>query len=108
MGLSFFQVKYRVWDYPVKEQYTHILRVIQQTGPLDLPRDGFEQVNSHVDGDFAFIHDASEVRYMYYKNCNFTEVGEAFAEQPVAVAVQQVHISFVPPPGIPCVAFFLP
>ena len=69
--------------------------MIQQTGPLDLPRDGFEQVNSHVDGDFAFIHDASEVRYMYYKNCNFTEVGEAFAEQPVAVAVQQVHISCV-------------
>ena len=80
--------------------------MIQQTGPLDLPRDGFEQVNSHVDGDFAFIHDASEVRYMYYKNCNFTEVGEAFAEQPVAVAVQQVHISCVSPPGIPCVAFF--
>ena len=93
--MSSFQVKYRVWDYPVKEQYTHILRVIQQTGPLDLPRDGFEQVNSHVDGDFAFIHDASEVRYMYYKNCNFTEVGEAFAEQPVAVAVQQVHMYFI-------------
>ena len=30
-----------------------------------------------------------KVRYQYYQNCNFTEVGESFAEQPVAVAVQQ-------------------
>merc|ERR1712141_423000 len=37
----------------------------------------------------GFIHDASEVRYQYYHNCNFTEVGEPFAEQPLAVAVQQ-------------------
>jgi len=36
-----------------------------------------------------FIHDASEVKYMFYKNCNFIEVGEPFAEQPLAVAVQQ-------------------
>ena len=30
-----------------------------------------------------------KVRYEYYNNCNFTEVGEPFAEQPYAVAVQQ-------------------
>ena len=29
------------------------------------------------------------MRYEYYNNCNFTEVGEPFAEQPYAVAVQQ-------------------
>ena len=28
-------------------------------------------------------------RYQYYKNCNFIEVGQPFAEQPLAVAVQQ-------------------
>ena len=78
-----------MWDYPVKEQYTHILRVIEQTGPVELPRHGFEKVLAHTEGNFAFIHDASEVRYQYYKECNFTEVGEPFAEQPVAVAVQQ-------------------
>ena len=58
------------------------------------------KTEDHTDGDFAFIHDASEVRYQYYHNCNFTEVGEPFAEQPLAVAVQQVRyainqISFV-------------
>ena len=49
------------------------------------------QTEAHTDGDFAFIHDASEVRYQYYINCNFSEVGEPFAEQPLAVAVQQVN-----------------
>ena len=71
--------------------------------------DGFNRVLADEEGTFAFIHDASEVlltiflgdmvssylsafsqiRYEYYNNCNFTEVGEPFAEQPYAVAVQQ-------------------
>ena len=38
------QAKYRVWDYPVKEQYTHILRVIEQTGPVDSPEEGIAMV----------------------------------------------------------------
>lgn len=83
------QTRYRVWDYPVREQYTHILKVINQNTPVDNPEEGFEQVEEATDGDFAFIHDASEVRYQYYQNCNFTEIGEPFAEQPLAVAVQQ-------------------
>ena len=29
-----------MWDYPVKEQYTHILRVIEQTGPVSSPEEG--------------------------------------------------------------------
>ena len=29
----------------------------------------------HLQGNFAFIHDASEVKYEFYNNCNFTEVG---------------------------------
>ena len=30
-----------------------------------------------------------KIRYEYYNNCNFTEIGEPFAEQPYAIAVQQ-------------------
>ena len=37
---------------------------------------------------YIFFH-FGQVRYEYYNNCNFTEVGEPFAEQPYAVAVQQ-------------------
>ena len=63
--------------------------MINQNNPVATAEDGFRMVDEHTEGDFAFIHDASEVRYQYYENCNFTEIGEPFAEQPLAVAVQQ-------------------
>ena len=50
-----------MWDYPVREQYTHLLKVIKQTGPFDTPEEGFAAVDRHTQGNFAFIHDASEV-----------------------------------------------
>lgn len=83
------QSRYRVWDYPIKEQYTHIFKTIKASGMVSSASMGFDKVLADEDGTFAFIHDASQVRYEYYNNCNFTEVGEPFAEQPYAVAVQQ-------------------
>ena len=50
---------------------------------------GFQRVLNNLTGEFAFIHDASEVKYQYYQNCNLTEIGEPFAEQPYAIAIQQ-------------------
>ena len=47
------------------------------------------QVLNNKKGEYAFIHDASIVRYEVYRNCNLTQVGEPFAEQPYAIAVQQ-------------------
>lgn len=83
------QSKYRVWDYPIKEQYTHIFKTIKASGLVSSPKEGFDKVLADQQGTFAFIHDAAEIRYEFYNNCNFTEVGEPFAEQPYAVAVQQ-------------------
>lgn len=57
--------------------------------PLPNASEGFKKVNKHLDADFAFIHDSSEIKYEISKNCNLTEVGEIFAERPYAVAVQQ-------------------
>ena len=68
------QSKYRVWDYPVKEQYTHILKMIEESKPIESAIEGYEKVEASHEGLFAFIHDASEVKYMFYKNCNFIEV----------------------------------
>merc|ERR1719499_2520242 len=56
---------------------------------VDSSAEGFQRVLDNTEGNFAFIHDASEVKYEFYNNCNLTEVGEPFAEQPYAVAVQQ-------------------
>ena len=56
------QSKYRVWDYPIKEQYTHIFKVIKNSIPVKNAEEGFQRVHDAEDGNFAFIHDASEVR----------------------------------------------
>ncbi|XP_045505894.1 ionotropic receptor 25a [Colias croceus] len=83
------QAQYRVWDYPIREQYGHILLAINASGPVPDALTGFQQVNEHTEADFAFIHDSAEVKYEITRNCNLTEVGEVFAEQPYAIAVQQ-------------------
>lgn len=54
--------KYRVWDYPIREQYTHVLQVLKDTGPVESSDAGFKKVLSHTDGDFALIHDAARIR----------------------------------------------
>ncbi|XP_043516551.1 ionotropic receptor 25a isoform X3 [Frieseomelitta varia] len=83
------QVAYRVWDYPIKEQYGHILQAITQVGPVANSKEGFQKVIESENAEFAFIHDSAEIKYEVTRNCNLTEVGEVFAEQPYAIAVQQ-------------------
>ena len=56
------QSRYRVWDYPIKEQYTHIFKTIKSSGMVTSAADGFQRVLENEDRTFAFIHDASEVR----------------------------------------------
>ncbi|XP_002133910.2 uncharacterized protein Ir8a [Drosophila pseudoobscura] len=81
--------KFRIWDYPIKEQYGHILLAINSSLPVKDARQGFDNVDAHENADYAFIHDSAEIKYEITRNCNLTEVGEVFAEQPYAVAVQQ-------------------
>ena len=56
------QSRYRVWDYPIKEQYTHLFKTIQASGLAKDAEEGFKRVLADEDGTFAFIHDASEVQ----------------------------------------------
>ena len=116
--------KYKVWDYPIKEKYSHMLETIEKNGMVKTREDGYQRVLDTLDGTFAFIDESarvtlylksdilvesniefknidehsclvcntfyfSKVRYEYYNNCNFTQIGDAFGEQPYAVAVQQ-------------------
>uniref|UniRef100_A0A336LSJ9 CSON003219 protein n=1 Tax=Culicoides sonorensis TaxID=179676 RepID=A0A336LSJ9_CULSO len=82
-------LQYRVWEYPIKEQYGNILLAINDSMPVKTPEEGYRKVNEAVNADFAFIHDAAEIKYQIARNCNFTQVGEIFAEQPYALAIQQ-------------------
>ncbi|XP_045541113.1 ionotropic receptor 25a [Papilio machaon] len=89
LNASSDQAQYRVWDYPIREQYGHILLAINASGPVVDAKTGFQKVNEHTEADFAFIHDSAEIKYEVTRNCNLTAVGEVFAEQPYALAVQQ-------------------
>ncbi|CAO1369520.1 unnamed protein product [Diamesa serratosioi] len=80
--------QYRVWDYPVKEQFGQILMAIDAAIPVRNSSEGFTKVNMETN-DFAFIHDSAEIRYEISRNCNLTAVGDIIAEQPYAIAVQQ-------------------
>ncbi|XP_055304771.1 ionotropic receptor 25a [Sitodiplosis mosellana] len=83
------QTQYRVWDYPIKEQYGHILLAINSSNPVENATQGFQNVKDHINADYAFIHDSAEVKYEISRSCELIEVGEVFAEQPYALAIQQ-------------------
>lgn len=53
----------RIWDYPVKESYGSILMQIDKAKTLPNASEGFRTVNQHDSNDFAFIHDANEIKY---------------------------------------------
>ena len=36
--------RFRVWDYPVKERYTHMLKVINDVGPVASRNAGYTKV----------------------------------------------------------------
>ena len=55
-------LSYRVWDYPIREQYTHVMRVIEETGPVRNEDEGFAEVLKSESGEYAFIHDAARIR----------------------------------------------
>lgn len=54
---------FRIWDYPVKEQYASILMSIDKAEPLTNASEGFRIVSERETNDFAFIHDANEIKY---------------------------------------------
>lgn len=81
--------RYRVWDYPIKEQYNAVLKKIYEAGVAQNVSDAYSRVLDHTDGDFAFIHDYSEIRFAIARMCYLVEIGKPFAERPYAVAVQQ-------------------
>lgn len=62
---------------------------INSSNPVENATVGFQKVREHVNADYAFIHDSAEVKYEIARSCELIEVGEVFAEQPYALAIQQ-------------------
>lgn len=46
LNASSDETQYRVWDYPIKEQYGHILLAIERAGTLPNASVGFQKVRT--------------------------------------------------------------
>ncbi|XP_076257962.1 ionotropic receptor 25a [Rhynchophorus ferrugineus] len=85
------RAKLAVWDYPVSDKYTKMWQAMKEAGlPLTLEEavERVRQSKSSSEG-FAYLGDATDIKYLEMTNCDFTIVGEEFSRKPYAIAVQQ-------------------
>ncbi|GMT36064.1 hypothetical protein PFISCL1PPCAC_27361, partial [Pristionchus fissidentatus] len=79
-----------VWDYPVSDKFTNMWRYMQESGLPESLDDAINRVLTSTDG-FAFIGDATEIKYAELTSCNLQPVGSEFSRKPYAIAVQTGH-----------------
>ncbi|XP_046979209.1 ionotropic receptor 25a [Schistocerca americana] len=85
------RAKLAVWDYPVSDKYTKILQAMTEAGFPANMEEALERVRASKSSSegFAFIGDATDIRYQVLTNCDLQMVGEEFSRKPYAIAVQQ-------------------
>ncbi|XP_037037565.1 ionotropic receptor 25a [Bradysia coprophila] len=82
--------KLAVWDYPVSDKYTKMWQAMQEAGLPNTLEEAVARVrNSTSATGFAFLGDATDIRYLVLTNCDLQIVGEEFSRKPYAIAVQQ-------------------
>uniref|UniRef100_A0ABK9MJX4 Ionotropic receptor 25a n=1 Tax=Glossina morsitans morsitans TaxID=37546 RepID=A0ABK9MJX4_GLOMM len=82
--------KLAVWDYPVSDKYTKMWQAMQEAQlPANLEEAVARVRNSTSATGFAFLGDATDIRYLVMTNCDLQVVGEEFSRKPYAIAVQQ-------------------
>lgn len=86
------RAKLAVWDYPVSDKYTKMFQAMKEAGfPNDM-NEALRRIRregQYANNEFAFIGDASSIRYLAMINCDLIQVGEEFSRKPYAIAVQQ-------------------
>ncbi|KHJ95646.1 hypothetical protein OESDEN_04406 [Oesophagostomum dentatum] len=80
-----------VWEYPVSDKYTNMWRYMQESKLPNNMEEAVQRVLTSEDG-FAFIGDATEIKYAVLTNCNLQQVGTEFSRKPYAIAVQTGHV----------------
>ncbi|KAB7494816.1 Ionotropic receptor 25a [Armadillidium nasatum] len=85
------RAKLAVWDYPVSDKYTKMWQSMQEAGLPKTFEDALERVRASKSSSegFAYLGDATDIRYQVLTNCDLQIVGEEFSRKPYALAVQQ-------------------
>nr|XP_040236493.2 ionotropic receptor 25a [Anopheles coluzzii] len=82
--------KLAVWDYPVSDKYTKMWQAMLEAGLPNSLEEAVQRIrNSTSASGFAFLGDATDIRYQVLTNCDLQMVGEEFSRKPYAIAVQQ-------------------
>ena len=71
------RAKYKVWDYPIKEKYSHMLETITKNEMVNTREDGYQRVLDTLDGTFAFIDESARVHIVNnrcFKNIGYLNI----------------------------------
>lgn len=85
------RAKLAVWDYPVSDKYTKMWQAMKESGLPNTLDEAVARVRASKSSSegFAFLGDATDVKFLELTTCNLQMVGEEFSRKPYAIAVQQ-------------------
>lgn len=85
------RAKLAVWDYPVSDKYTKMWQAMKETGLPSNEDDALKLVRDSKSSSegFAYLGDATDIKYLKLINCDLQIVGEEFSRKPYAIGVQQ-------------------
>uniref|UniRef100_A0ABM1IVT1 Glutamate receptor ionotropic, kainate 2 n=1 Tax=Polistes dominula TaxID=743375 RepID=A0ABM1IVT1_POLDO len=84
------RAKLAVWEYPVSDKYTKMFQAMKEANfPATVDEAIRRVLRLDSNNEFAYIADASTIKYLAMTNCDVTQVGEEFSRKPYAIAVQQ-------------------
>ncbi|BES98926.1 glutamate receptor [Nesidiocoris tenuis] len=85
------RAKLAVWDYPVSDKYTKMWQAMKEATLPATIEEALERVRKSLTTSegFAFLGDATDIKYLVMTNCDFQIVGDEFSRKPYAIAVQQ-------------------
>lgn len=85
------RAKLAVWDYPVSDKYSKMWQAMKEPGLPNSIEEAVQRVRDSKSSSegFAWLGDATDVRYYVLTSCDLQMVGDEFSRKPYAIAVQQ-------------------
>ncbi|KAF5277632.1 hypothetical protein FQA39_LY06125 [Lamprigera yunnana] len=85
---SMDRADFAVWEYPVADKYNKLWKAMKEASLPSTLENAVKRVRSQNES-FAYIGDATDIRYLILTNCDLTMIGEEFSRKSYALAVQQ-------------------
>ncbi|RWS05264.1 glutamate receptor ionotropic: kainate 2-like protein, partial [Dinothrombium tinctorium] len=85
------RAEYALWDYPIVNKYTKMLKQMEITGMPETFEEGMRRVlaSYSAHSGFVLVGEATKVRWAKYTNCELIQSGNEFSRKPMALAVAE-------------------